>query len=118
MESSLTAQQREALQRDGRFERPSSYSSDPYPITRRLIDEGRDHLLLERPIPLALPVRILHGMLDDDVPWQLSLTLAEKIASDDVRVVFVKDGDHRLSNDGDLDLLCRTVDEVGGMIAT
>src|SRR3546814_10458147 len=50
MESSLTAQQREALQRDGRFERPSSYSSDPYPITRRLIDEGRDHLLLERPI--------------------------------------------------------------------
>src|SRR3546814_3775233 len=91
---------------------------DPYPITRRLIDEGRDHLLLERPIPLALPVRILLGMLDDDVPWQLSLTLAEKIASDDVRVVFVKDGDHRLSNDGDLDLLCRTVDEVGGMIAT
>src|SRR3546814_15327296 len=50
MWSSLTAQQREALQRDGRFERPSSYSSDPYPITRRLIDEGRDHLLLERPI--------------------------------------------------------------------
>ncbi|MFN4090372.1 MAG: alpha/beta hydrolase [Alphaproteobacteria bacterium] len=113
MERDLTPEQRDMLAREGRFDRPSSYSDDPYPITRTLIEEGRRHLLLDGPIDLTIPVRILHGLRDDAVPWQLSLTLCEKLASTDVRIVFVKDGDHRLSDDDELDLLCASVDELG-----
>ena len=101
-----------ALQRDGFVPRPSPYSPEPYVITRRLIEEGHDHLLLDRPVDLAMPVRLLHGLQDDAVPWQLSLTIAERLVSQDVRVTFVKNGDHRLSTDADLDLLCATVAEL------
>lgn len=117
MEGDLTPGQRAALERDGRFERPSAYSEDPYIVTRALIEDGKRHLLLDGPIPLDLPVRILHGMCDDAVPWQLSLILCERLVSRDVRIAYVKDGDHRLSNEPELQLLCETVDEVGRRIA-
>ena len=113
MEGDLSPEQRATLERDGRFERPSAYSDDPYVITRALIEDGRRHLLMDKPIPLTVPVRILHGMRDDAVPWDLSLQLCERLASQDVRVHFVKSGDHRLSEEPELDLLCATVDEIG-----
>ncbi len=112
MAEDLTREQKAALVRDGFVTRPTSYAEEPYIITRRLIEEGGDHLVLDRPIPFTGPVRLLHGMLDDAVPWKLSLTIAENIASADVRVTFVKSGDHRLSSASDLDLLCATVEEV------
>ncbi|WP_353858657.1 alpha/beta hydrolase [Azospirillum formosense] len=93
----------------GRWLRPSDYGPEPQPITRALIEDGRNHLLLRQPIAFDKPVRLLHGMADPDVPWQVSLTLADRLASADVRVTLVKDGDHRLSRDQDIDLLCRTV---------
>ncbi len=108
---------RDTLLREGRYHEPSSYSDDPYPITLALIEEGRDHLLLDKSIPLTCPVRLLHGMRDPDVPWRHSLTLVEALAGDDVQVCFVKDGDHRLSRAQDIALICRTVldlcDQVG-----
>ena len=70
-----------------------------------MLEEGRAHLLLHAPLPIAGPVRILHGMQDADVPWRLSLTLAERLETPDVRLTFVKDGDHRLSRPQDLALL-------------
>jgi pimeloyl-ACP methyl ester carboxylesterase len=54
-------------------------------------------------------VRLLQGQRDEDVPWQTALRLAERIAGEDVRVTLIKDGDHRLSRQGDLALLGRTV---------
>jgi pimeloyl-ACP methyl ester carboxylesterase len=101
---------REALQRDGVVREPSAYSETPYGITMQLIRDGRKHLLLRNPITLSCPVRLLHGMLDPDVPWQRSLRLADKLTTPDVRVVLVKDGDHRLSRDADLALLTSTVE--------
>jgi pimeloyl-ACP methyl ester carboxylesterase len=65
-------------------------------------------------IPIACPVRLLHGTADPDVPWQTSLALAEKLASADVRVTLVKNGDHRLSSERDLRLLERTIEELLG----
>ena len=100
---------RHTLRREGRYHEPSIYNEDPYPITFKLIEEGRNHLLLNSPIPLPHPVRLLHGMQDPDVPWQHSLALVEALAGDDVQVNFVKDGDHRLSRDQDIALICRTV---------
>ena len=53
-------------------------------------------------------------MADPDVPWQTSLALAEHLASRDVRVTLVKEGDHRLSSERDLALLERTLDGLLG----
>jgi pimeloyl-ACP methyl ester carboxylesterase len=109
---------RERLTRDGVWHEPSAYSPEPTPITRALIEEGRRHLLLRAPIPLACPVRLIHGMRDPDVPWQTSLRLAERLAARDVELILVKDGDHRLSTDADLERLERMVEEVCRRAAT
>ncbi len=108
IEASLTAGQRAALDRDGFLAPPSEYGP-PLPITKKLIEEGRNHLLLGGPIPLTCPVRILHGMRDQDVPWQHSIKLTECLASEDVRLSLIKDGGHRLSSDSDLLLLSQTL---------
>ena len=108
MWASMPFAARETLMRAGRIMVPSPYGA-PYPITRALIEDGRRHLVLERPIPLACPVRLLHGQADPDVPWELSLRLAEQITGGDVVVTLVKDGDHRLSRPADLALLGDTL---------
>ena len=97
-----TPAQRAALESVGYVDNPSAYSDEPYRITRRLIEEGRDHLLLSRSIPLACPVRLIHGLADPDVPWQTSLRLAEALESEDVEVTLVKGAGHRLSEPADL----------------
>ncbi len=104
----LNAQQRVALRRDGVMVPPSEYGA-PLPLTWKLLEDGAAHLLLGGEIALGCPVRILHGMRDAQVPWRQSLQLAELLASDDVRLVYVKDGDHRLSRSQDLALLLATV---------
>ena len=108
----LPADAQMLLETEGVIYEPSEYSDKPYPITMNLIHEARDHLRLRGEIAIDCPVRLLHGMLDPDVPWKRSLTLAEKVRTTDVRVTLVKDGDHRLSRDQDLALLTRTVEEL------
>ena len=110
--ATFDAGQRKTLMRDGIVHLPSDYGDEPTPITRALIEDGREHLVLRAPIPLACPVRLIHGMADADVPWRTSLTLAEKLASNDVEVTLVKDGGHRLSEPPDLARLCRAVADV------
>jgi pimeloyl-ACP methyl ester carboxylesterase len=100
----LSAENRQALARDGVFYELSEYGA-PLPYTKKLLEDGRNHLLLDGPIALDCPVRILHGMRDAAVPWQHSLTLSECLQSNAVRITFIKDGDHRLSRDEDLLLL-------------
>jgi pimeloyl-ACP methyl ester carboxylesterase len=98
---------RATILREGAVRMPSAYDPKGYLMTRRLIEEGRQHLIMGAPIPLTCPVRLLHGMRDQEVPWQTSLTLAERLAGDDVALTLIKDGDHRLSRDADLALLKR-----------
>jgi pimeloyl-ACP methyl ester carboxylesterase len=100
------------LERDGVYYEPSTYSEEPYTITKRLIDEGREHLVLRDAIALDCPVRLLHGMADPDVPYALSLKLAERLSSPDVEITLVKSGDHRLSEPADLARLERSLDEL------
>lgn len=102
-------EQRAALLRDGLVPVPNCYDEEPYVITRQLIEEGRRHLLLHDVIPLAVPVRLIHGTDDRDVPWLTSIRLAEKLASDDIEITLVKNGDHRLSAPKDLERLCVVV---------
>jgi pimeloyl-ACP methyl ester carboxylesterase len=108
MWQSMAPPERAALLRDGFLDVPSAYGP-PMRLTRALIEDGRRHLLLDAPIPLSIPVRLLQGQRDPDVPWETALKLAGRLASEDVQVTLIKDGDHRLSRPADLALLCRTV---------
>lgn len=108
----MPAAQREALIRDGIIRQPSQYADSPYEISRALIEDGRRHLVLQGRIDITCPVRLLHGMADPDVPWQTSLRLADRLAGNDVAVTLIKDGDHRLSRDADLQRLFAAVDEL------
>ena len=104
MWAAMTDGERDILLRDGVLLTPSQYDA-PVPVTSALIEDGRKHLLLDRPIALNLPVRLLHGQQDPDVPWQTAMRLAERLETDDVQITLIKDGDHRLSRPGDLALL-------------
>jgi pimeloyl-ACP methyl ester carboxylesterase len=108
MWQAMTVEERASLMRDGVLPVPSQYG-EPYPVTRALIEDGRTHLLLSGPIALDCPVRLLHGQADPDVPWEMSLRIAERLSGADVQVTLVKDGDHRLSRPQDLALLRRTL---------
>lgn len=105
---------RERLQREGVIYVPSCYEGeDPYPITWQLLEEARQHLLLGRDtLPITCPVRLLHGMRDPDVPWQTSIQVAEHLESQDVRVLLVKDGEHRMSRDSELAILMKWLAEL------
>ncbi len=113
----LTNEQKETLKKDGRIYEANDYGDDPTPITRSLIEDGRKHLLLRQRIPLTCPVRLISGMKDVDVPWQTSLRLSQMLASDDVEILLVKDGEHRMSGQEDLNRITRTLatllDEIG-----
>jgi pimeloyl-ACP methyl ester carboxylesterase len=99
------------VEKNGFWNRPSAYSPEPYPITRRLIVEGRDHLMLGDLIETGCPVRILQGVQDEDVPWTHATELVARFARDDVVLTLVKDGDHRLSRPEDIERLLAAVAE-------
>ncbi|MFV2053557.1 alpha/beta hydrolase [Aliiroseovarius sp. YM-037] len=104
--------QRAALAEVGQVELPSDYSDEPYIITRRLIEEGRDQLVLRDPLPLPFPVRLLQGTADEDVELSVALRLLDHAEGDDIRLTLVKSADHRFSDDACLRLIERAVVDV------
>jgi pimeloyl-ACP methyl ester carboxylesterase len=107
------ADARRDIEQNGVYLRPSAYSAEPYPITRMFIEEGRRHLIAPEGFDPGRPVHVLHGLLDDDVPWEHALELDATLKGDHVRITAVPDGDHRLARPEDLDLLFRTI---GGLV--
>jgi pimeloyl-ACP methyl ester carboxylesterase len=108
----LSPSEREALERDGVVPVYSPYDPQPTPVTKLILEEGRRHLVLRDEIPLDCPVRLLHGMRDPDVPWRTSLRLADCLRSEDVEITLIKTGDHRLSEQFDLDRLCGALERL------
>jgi pimeloyl-ACP methyl ester carboxylesterase len=106
---SLGEEARRTLIAEGRIVNPSAYADEPTIITRRLIEDGRKHLVLGTRIAIAAPIRILHGMADPDVPWRHALRFAEAIASEDLTVTLIKGGDHRLSTERELARLVASI---------
>ena len=108
----LTEETRRELGERGYVLHAPNIWEEPYPITKKLLDEGDNHLLLRGEIDVTCPVRLIHGMADDTVSWEVSLKLTEVLKSDDVRLMLVKDGGHRLSRDADIELIIRTAEEL------
>lgn len=106
------AGQRAALERGEVWLEDNAYGPDPTPYHPGFYHDAQAQPRLADGVALACPVRLLHGQRDADVPWQISLDLAAALASDDVQVTFIKDGDHRLSRDRDIALLLSTIREV------
>jgi len=103
----FSAEQQAEIMEQGRTLRPSDYG-DPYPITRDLIEDGKQWTLLDDAIDLTCPVRILQGMQDPDVPWQHAFHLVDALRSEDLTFTLIKDGDHRLSRERDIERLVQT----------
>jgi pimeloyl-ACP methyl ester carboxylesterase len=109
----LSAEARAELQANGVWMRPSAYG-DPYPITSAFLEDGARWSILPGPVPIEVPVRVLQGGADPDVPWPHALELANALRSEDVVFTLIKDGDHRLSRPQDLARLVAAVEEAAG----
>lgn len=102
---------RKTLMEDGQVALPSEYG-DAMIITKRLIEDGRDHLVLTQPLHIDAPVRMLQGTADVDVTMDVALGLLDHVTGPDVRLELVKDADHRFSDDACLNTITRAVEEV------
>lgn len=107
------AQQREALMRAGRLELPSDYADQPYVITRQLIEDGRQNLVMDQPLRLDCPVRLLQGTADADVPMSWALDLLAHLDAGDLRLTLVKGADHRFSTPECLRMIEEAVEDLG-----
>ena len=103
---------RHQIETTGVWLRPSEYG-DPYPITRNLIEEGRNHLLLGGMIEVGCPVHVLQGAQDPDVPWKHAFALVHRLPAEDVVLTVIQDGDHRLSRPQDIARILAAVAEMG-----
>jgi pimeloyl-ACP methyl ester carboxylesterase len=99
------------IEEKGSWLRPSRYGDAPYPVTRGLIEDGRNHLLLGGLIETGCPVHVLQGVQDPDVPWRHAVELVSRFSRDDVVLTLIKDGDHRLSRPEDIERLIAAVKE-------
>ncbi len=105
-----TPDQKKQLAETGRVEiAPCMPDQSPYPITMKLIEEGRNHLLLRNPIPLSMPMRLLHGIRDEDVPYSVSQRLLDTVTSTDARLTLVKNASHRFSEPEQIELIWQQV---------
>ncbi|NNE48649.1 MAG: alpha/beta hydrolase [Altererythrobacter sp.] len=85
------------------------YGPEPTPTHAKFWQDAMTHIRLTGQVEITAPARLLHGQNDNDVPWNISMQLAERLRSDDIQIALVKDGDHRLSRDADIALLLRQV---------
>lgn len=107
------AAQKAQLKRGETVLEANPYGPEPTPTHAKFWADAQGHRLLDAPIPLTCPVTLLHGQADADVPWDISLRLAERLASEDVEVLLSKSGDHRLSRPADI---ARLLVAVEGML--
>jgi pimeloyl-ACP methyl ester carboxylesterase len=112
MWAGFDADQRARLMAEGAVALPSDYFDEPYVITRRLIEDGREQLVLRDPLDLPFPVRLLHGTADADVALSVPLRLIAHATGPDIRLTLVKDADHRFSTPEMLALIARTIEEI------
>jgi alpha-beta hydrolase superfamily lysophospholipase len=102
---------RAQIMREGLYLRPSQYGPEPYPITKKLIEDGERHCFQGDRVEIRCPIRILQGMRDPDVPWEHVQKLVPLLSGDDVVLNLIKDGEHRLSRPQDIRQLLFMLEE-------
>ncbi|NXO04280.1 ABHDA protein, partial [Rhinopomastus cyanomelas] len=109
----LTLEAQKEIEDKGEWKFPTKHSEDGYySLTYNFLREAENHCVLNSPIPIMCPVRLIHGMKDSDVPWQVSLQVADRVLSKDVDVILRKVGQHRMSEKEDIKLLVNTIDDL------
>ena len=96
----------------GFFDWTNQYDEEPYRITMQLIQDGKQHLILDNPIELNCPIRMLHGTADLDIDWQNSLNTMNQLTSEDVHLNLIKDAGHRLSEPDHIEQIIQSLDEL------
>lgn len=114
MERDMTPKQKAEMMEKGAIDLPNDYSDEPYIITRKLIEDGRENCLLNDDIDLNMPVRLIQGKKDADVPWEVAEQIKNAITGKDVQTIYIEEADHRLSSPEELEVLKRTLFEVLG----
>ena len=112
MWASFTDTQKAELAQNGQVALPSDYSDEPYIITKKLIEDGRNQLVLRKPLPLDYPARFLQGTADTDVPVSVAMRVLDHAYGKDIRLTLVKDADHRFSTPECLALIESSVMEI------
>jgi len=110
----LSDEHKSQLENQGYMDEPSEYSDEPNIFTRALFEDGEKNRVMKGVIETGCPVHIIQGMLDDDVPYSHAMKLVNFLPADNVTVTLVKDGDHRLSRDSDIELIIRSVENLAG----
>ncbi|KAM6211761.1 palmitoyl-protein thioesterase ABHD10, mitochondrial [Sarcoramphus papa] len=109
----LPIEAQKEIEEKGEWKFPTKYNEEGYySLTYDFIREAENHCVLNSPIPVTCPIRLIHGMKDDDVPWQISMQVADRVLSKDVDVILRKTGQHRMSEKEDTKLLVNTVDDL------
>lgn len=115
----LFHQTKKEIEMKGVWPMPSKYSEEGvYRIQYSVIKEAEHHCLLHSPIPVKCPIRLLHGMKDDIVPWHTSVQVADRVVSTDVDVILRKNSDHRMKEKADIQLLVYTIDDLIDKLST
>ncbi len=105
----LSSTDQATIVREGRLLVPSDYGPDPYIFTHQLFLDGYKNRVMNAPLHLDFPIRLIQGMADPDVPWQTALNIANNITGDQAEAILIPNGDHRLSRDVDIARLIRVV---------
>lgn len=114
IETGMTDDQRQEMQSNGFLSVSNDYSEDPYIFTQALVDDGRQQSFLEKGLDLNIPVRLVQGMKDDDVEWQTAHRIKNALTKADVEVFLIENGDHRLSNPNELEIIAQQVEALSG----
>jgi len=114
MEASLSDAQKDQMESDGFIMIPSDYSDEGYLITKKLIDDGRNQLVLRSPLHLPFPVRLLHGTADADVALSVPLKIIDHATGPDIQLTLVKNVDHRFSGPSELEMITTAIENLPG----
>uniref|UniRef100_A0A8B9Q7A1 Palmitoyl-protein thioesterase ABHD10, mitochondrial n=1 Tax=Apteryx owenii TaxID=8824 RepID=A0A8B9Q7A1_APTOW len=115
----LPIEAQKEIEEKGEWKLPTKHSEEGYySLTYDFIREAENHCVLNSPIPVTCPIRLIHGMKDDDVPWQISMQVADRVLSKDVDVILRKVGQHRMSEMEDTKLLVNTIDDLIDKLTT
>ena len=105
----MTSTQKEKILKDKIIDFSNEFCEDSYPISHKLIEESRQHLLLSKKLALEMPIHLIHGMEDKDVPYKVAIRIAEAVSSNNVKIHLLKGAGHRLSEPNELEFIYQII---------